>query len=141
MACVLRNIIRTAARHDEQPAGCLSPAPSPPWLRMKLLVRHAGGELTVGSQKEFLLLWQRGVIAADDLVRREGQERWTAAGELPWIRGMRLDARRDSRRLLWLTVALMIAGLLAALWIQGRAPQVARRSLARPSGAVRAVPR
>ena len=53
---------------------------------MKLLVRHAGGELTVGSQKEFLLLWQRGVIAADDMVRREGQERWTAAGELPWIR-------------------------------------------------------
>src|SRR5712671_4800502 len=73
--------------------------------------------------------------------RREVQERWTAAGELPWIRGMRMDARKDSRRLLWLTVALMFAGLLAALWIQGRAPQVARRSLAHPSGAVRAVPR
>ncbi|HKB76924.1 MAG TPA: GYF domain-containing protein [Myxococcales bacterium] len=106
---------------------------------MKLLVRHAGGELTVGSQKEFLLLWQRGVIAPDDMVRREGQERWTAAGELPWIRGMRMDARRDSRRLLWLTVALMFAGLLAALWIQGRAPQLARKS--GPPGAVRAVPR
>src|SRR3989441_11700171 len=108
---------------------------------MKLLVRHAGGELTVGSQKEFLVLWQRGVIASDDMVRREGQERWTAAGELPWIRGMKLDARRDSRRLLWLTVLLMIVGLLAALWIQGRAPQVARRSAAHPPGAVRAVPR
>ena len=106
---------------------------------MKLLVRHAGGELTVGSQKEFLLLWQRGVIAPDDLVRREGQERWTAAGELPWIRGMRMDARRDSRRLLWLTLALMFAGLLAALWIQGRAPQLARKSGS--PGAVRAVPR
>jgi hypothetical protein len=106
---------------------------------MKLLVRHAGGELTVGSQKEFLLLWQRGVIAPDDMVRREGQERWTAAGELPWIRGMRMDARRDSRRLLWLTVALMFAGLLAALWIQGRAPQLARKSGS--PGAVRAVPR
>ncbi len=108
---------------------------------MKLLVRHAGGELIVGSQKEFLLLWQRGVIAADDMVRRDGQEQWTAAGELPWIRGMRLDARRDSRRLLWLTVALMVLGLLAALWIQGHAPQVARRTGARPAGAVRAVPR
>src|SRR5712671_2932404 len=64
---------------------------------MRLLVRHAGGELIVGSQKEFLLLWQRGVIAADDLVRREGQEQWTAAGELPWIHGMRRDARRRSR--------------------------------------------
>jgi len=106
---------------------------------MKLLVRHAGGELTVGSQKEFLLLWQRGVIAPDDMVRREGQERWTAAGELPWIRGMRMDARRDSRRLLWLTVALMFAGLVAALWIQGRAPQLARKSGS--PGAVRAVPR
>ena len=108
---------------------------------MKLQVRHAGGELTVGSQKEFLVLWQRGVIASDDMVRREGQERWTAAGELPWIRDMKLDARRDSRRLLWLTVLLMIIGLLAALWIQGRAPQVARRSAAHPPGAVRAVPR
>ena len=107
---------------------------------MKLEVRHAGGELTVRSQKEFLLLWQRGVIAPDDMVRREGQERWTAAGELPWIRGMRLDARRDSRRLLWLTVALMVAGLLAALWIQAHAPQVVKKSAAR-SGAVRAVPR
>jgi hypothetical protein len=108
---------------------------------MKLVVRHAGGELTVGSQKEFLLLWQRGVIAPDDQVRREGQERWTAAGELPWIRGMRMDARRDSRRLLWTTVALMVAGLLAVLWIQGHAPQVAKRAGPRPSGSVRAVPR
>jgi len=108
---------------------------------MKLLVRHAGGELTVGSQKEFLLLWQRGVIAADDLVRREGQEQWTAAGELPWIRGMRLDARKDSRRLLWLTVALMLLGLGGALWIQGHAPAVGRRAGAPPPGAVRAVPR
>jgi hypothetical protein len=108
---------------------------------MRLLVRHAGGELIVGSQKEFLVLWQRGVIAADDLVRREGQEQWTAAGELPWIHGMRMDARKDSRRLLWLTVVLMIAGLGAALWIQGHAPQVAKRAGARPPGSVRALPR
>src|SRR5712691_10416349 len=108
---------------------------------MKLLVRHAGGELTVGSQKELLLLWQRGVIAADDMVRREGQERWTAASELPWIRGMRMDARKDSRRLFWLTLALMLVGLAGAVWIQGHAPQVARRVDQRPPGAVRTVPR
>src|SRR6267143_4627471 len=57
MACVLRNILRTAGRHDERPAACLSREASPPWPGMKLLVRHAGGELTVGSQKEFLILW------------------------------------------------------------------------------------
>lgn len=108
---------------------------------MKLQVRHAGGELTLGSQKEFSLLWQRGIIAADDLVRREGQDAWIAAGDLPWIRGMRLDARKDSRRLFWLTLALMLLGLLGALWVQGHAPQVARRAGAPPPGAVRAIPR
>ncbi len=118
------------------PRGGVSTLPA-----MKLLVRHAGGELTVGSQKEFLLLWRRGVIAADDMVRREGQERWTAAGELPWIRGMRMDARKDSRRLFWLTLALMLVGLAGAVRIQGHAPQVARRVDQRPPGAVRAVPR
>jgi hypothetical protein len=81
------------------------------------------------------------VIAADDMVRREGQERWTAASELPWIHGMRMEARKDSRRLLWLTLVLMLAGLAAAIWIQGHAPQVARRVGQRPPGTVRAVPR
>jgi len=69
------------------------------------------------------------------------QERWTAAGELPWIRGMRMDARKDSRRLLWLTVVLMLVGLACAVWIQGHAPQVARRVGQRPPGAVRAIAR
>jgi len=141
MACALRNTVRTAPR-QMRAGGRLplhrgvSTLPA-----MKLLVRHAGGELTVGSQKEFLLLWQRGVIADDDMVRREGQERWTAASELPWIHGMRMEARKDSRRLLWLTLVLMLAGLAAAIWIQGHAPQVARRVGQQPPGAVRAVPR
>jgi len=107
---------------------------------MKLQVRHGGGELTVGSQKEFLLLWQRGIISADDLVRRDGQERWVPASELPWIRGMRLDARHDNRRLLWLTVVLMVLGLAGALWVQAHPGKVARRTGALPPGAVRAVP-
>ena len=108
---------------------------------MKLQVRHAGGELTVGSHKEFLLLWQRGIVAADDLVRREGQEEWTKASELPWIRGMRIQGRRDSRRLLWLTLVLLVLAFLGAVWIQRHAPQVARRTGALPTGSVRAVPR
>jgi len=108
---------------------------------MKLQVRHAGGELTVGGHKEFLLLWQRGIVAADDLVRREGQSEWTKACELPWIRGMRLQGRRDSRRLLWLTLVLLVVALLGAVWIQRHAPQVARRSGALPPGSVRAIHR
>lgn len=124
-----------------QPTGCRVARPDATSGGMKLQVRHAGGELTVGSHKEFLLLWQRGIVAADDLVRREGQEEWTPAGELPWIRGMRRDARRDSRRLLWLTLVVLAFALAGALWIQGHAPQVARRTGALPPGSVRAVPR
>ena len=87
---------------------------------MKLVVRHAGGELTVPSQKEFLVLFQRGVIAPDDLVQRDGIERWVPAAELPWIRGTAQEDRRDGRRLFWLTLALMVAGLCGVLWIQSR---------------------
>jgi len=63
---------------------------------MKLQVKQAGGaqELTVGSQKEFLQLWNRGVIAGDDLVLRG--DRWVPAAELPWIRGMAIERKRDS---------------------------------------------
>jgi hypothetical protein len=124
-----------------QASGCPLGLPSTPSTGMKLQVRHAGGELTVSSHKEFLLLWQRGIVAPDDLVRREGQNEWTPAGELPWIRGMRREARRDSRRLLWLTLAVLALALIGALWIQGHAPEVARRSGAVPPGSVRAVPR
>ncbi|HYZ88617.1 MAG TPA: DUF4339 domain-containing protein [Myxococcales bacterium] len=150
----MRNRIRTALRHpralDEVPenehsrAHCRPVAGPEGRLQsartMKLQVRHAGGELTVGSHKEFLLLWRRGIVAPDDLVRREGQSEWTKAGELPWIRGMRVQGRRDSRRLLWLTLSLLVLALFGAFWIQRHAPQVARRSGALPPGSVRAVP-
>lgn len=105
---------------------------------MKLQVRSSGGELTVPSQKEFLLLWQRGIIAPDDLVKRDGIDRWVPAAELPWIRGMSADARKDGRRLVWITVALMVLGLLAVFYLQNHAGAVAERAL--PKGAVKAVP-
>jgi hypothetical protein len=105
---------------------------------MKLQVRSNGGELTVPTQKEFLVLWQRGVIAADDLVKRDGVERWVRAADLPWIRGMTADIRKDGRRLLWITVALMIAGLGGVLYAQGTASAKARDAVKKPS--VRAVP-
>jgi hypothetical protein len=88
---------------------------------MKLTVKQEGSaqELTVPSQKEFLVLYRRGVIAPDDLVLRG--ERWVRAGELPWIAGMQMDARSDNRRLLWITVAMMLLGLAAIVWIQSHA--------------------
>ena len=111
-----------------------------PDREMKLQVRQAGGtqELTVGTQKEFLQLWNSGVIAADDLVQRG--DRWVRAADLPWIHGMLADRKRDGRRLLWITLALMLAGLAGALWIQAHAGLVAGKSGALPPGAVRAVP-
>jgi len=95
---------------------------------MKLQVKQAGGaqELTIGSQKEFLQLWNRGVIAADDLVRRG--DRWVRAAELPWIEGMARERKRDGRRLFWITLILMLLGLAGVLWIRSHAALVARKS-------------
>jgi hypothetical protein len=108
---------------------------------MKLQVKQAGStrELTVGTQKEFLQLWNRGVIAADDLVRRDDD--WIRADQLPWIRGMAVDRKRDSKRLFWITLVLMALGLGAVIWIQSRAGVVARKSGALPPGAVQPAPR
>ena len=106
---------------------------------MKLQVRSAGGELTVPDQKAFLLLWNRGVIAPDDLVKRDGVERWVRAADLPWISGTTADNTKDSRRLVWVTVALMIVGLALVLYLQSTSRGRARA--AAPKGpAVHAVP-
>ncbi len=107
---------------------------------MKLQVKQAGSatELTVGSQKEFLQLYRRGVIAPDDLVHRG--DRWVPAGQLPWIAGMAVETRRDNKRLMWITVAMMLLGLLGVVWIQSHAGTVARKTGALPPGAVKAVP-
>jgi hypothetical protein len=107
---------------------------------MKLQVKQAGGahELTVQSQKEFLQLYNRGVIAADDLVLRG--DRWVRAADLPWIHGMAQETRRSNKQLFWITVGMMIVGLIAVIWIQSHAGVVARKSGALPPGAVHAVP-
>lgn len=115
---------------------------------MKLQVRQAGqdGQLTVQSQKEFLQLYNRGVIASDDLVLRG--ERWVKACDLPWIHGMHVETRRDNRQLFWITLGMMILGLLGVIWIQSHSAAVARktgitqeqRQPVPPRGSVRAVP-
>ena len=105
---------------------------------MKLYVKSQGGELTVPSQSEFLVLWQRGFIAPDDLVMREGVERWVPAGDLPWIRGMTDGNKKDNVRLVWLTLAMMLLGLCLLLYLQSHTRAAPRR--VHPPGAVKAVP-
>ena len=61
-----------------------------------------------------------GVIAGDDLVRREGVERWVPAADLPWIRGLREGNRADGQRLFRVTLLVMAAALGAVLWLQSR---------------------
>jgi hypothetical protein len=108
---------------------------------MQLKVKQAGsaGQLTVGSQKEFLQLFNRGVIAGDDLVLRG--ERWVPAAELPWIHGMAVERKRDNKRLLWITLAMMLLGLLGVIYIETHAQQIAAKTGALPPGAIHAVPR
>ena len=53
---------------------------------------------------------------------------------------MALDTRRDNKRLFWITVGMMLLGLLGVLWIQSHAGTVARKTGALPPGGVRAVP-
>ncbi len=94
---------------------------------MKLAVRHAGGELVVQSQKEFLVLYRRGFIAADDQVRRVGappEVQWQRADELPWIRGSAVDEKKDGRRLLVVTLVMMVLGLCGVFYIQARAARL-----------------
>jgi hypothetical protein len=107
---------------------------------MKLMVKQAGAsqELTVQSQKEFLQLYNRGVITGDDLVQRG--EKWVRAMDLPWIAGMHHETKRDNKRLLWITLAMMVLGLLGVFWIQSHSAVVARKTGVVPSGSVRAVP-
>jgi hypothetical protein len=107
---------------------------------MKLQVKQAGGEseLTVGSQKELLQLFNRGVITPDDLVLRG--ERWVPAGQLPWIHGMAVERKKDNQRLLWITLAMMVLGLVAVFYIESHAQEIALKTGALPPGAVRAVP-
>ena len=108
---------------------------------MKLQVKQTGGahELTVGSQKEFLRLWNSGIISGDDLVQRGAA--WVRAEDLPWIHGMAVAKKRDRKQLFWITLALMVLGLAGVIFIQRHADTLARHTGAVPPGAVHAVPR
>jgi|SRR5579859_7775505 len=108
---------------------------------MKLQVKQAsgGGELTVGTQKEFLQLFNRGVFSPDDLVLRG--DRWVPVSQLPWIHGMAVDKKKDDKRLFWITLGMMVLGLAGVIYVESHAKQIAQKTGALPPGAVRAVPR
>ena len=79
------------------------------------------------------------MITPDDLVLRG--ERWVPAAQLPWIHGMAVEKKRDNKRMLWITLAMMLLGLLGVLYIETHARQIALKTGALPPGAVHAVPR
>src|ERR1700709_1468372 len=108
---------------------------------MKLQVKQAdgAGELTISTQKEFLQLFNRGVITPDDLVLRG--DRWVPAGNLPWIQGMAVERKKDNKRLFWITIGMMILGLAGVFYIEAHSKEIALKTGALPPGAVRAVPR
>jgi hypothetical protein len=42
------------------------------------------------------------------------------AADLPWLQGTAQQDKKDSRRLLWITVGMMVLGLFAIAWLQAR---------------------
>ena len=100
---------------------------------MKLVVRHGAGELVVPSQKEFFVLYQRGVIGPDDLVQRDGTGAFVRASDLPWIRGTSQQDAKDDRRLFWITIGMMVLGLAVIVVFQLRTDAAKRARAARPA--------
>ena len=75
----------------------------------RYVIRNAAGqELTCPSLADLHALYVQGFLADDDLVRPESSSRWTPAGALPALRGVR-EQRADPRK-----VALLL-GAAAAL--------------------------
>ncbi len=52
-------------------------------------VKNVHGQLTFGSLRELRTLYQREFLSDDDLVRREGTDRWIPAGLMPELKGSR----------------------------------------------------
>jgi hypothetical protein len=86
---------------------------------MRYLVRNARGEeLVVPSLSVLHDLYQHGFLADDDLVRSETSARWTRAGALPALHGVR-ETRADPRRVA-LLVAAAVALAAAFAFLSGR---------------------
>jgi hypothetical protein len=84
--------------------------------RVRYVIKNAEGEeLVCPSLADLHALYTQGFVADDDLVRQEGSLRWTPAGAMPALRGVR-ERRADPRKVsLLLAAALALVAALAVL--------------------------
>jgi len=85
----------------------------------RYVIRNSDGEeLLCPSLADLHALYVQGFLSDDDLVRPEGSSRWTPAGLMPALRGVR-ERRTDPRRMLIVLAAAMILALALALLARG----------------------
>ena len=84
---------------------------------MKYDVKNEHGQLTFGSLKELYVLYQREFVSDDDLVRREGTDRWVPAGSMPELKGSR-ELVADKSTPVWAAMALLFVFFLCWLAIK-----------------------
>lgn len=87
---------------------------------MKITVRHEGRDLEFPSFRDFAAMYQAHFVGPDDLVRREGSERWVKAGEMPELRALYLyeTNRRRTGRLFTFGLYLMLGLFALAILLQ-----------------------
>jgi hypothetical protein len=86
--------------------------------RIRYVIKNAEGqELVCPSLADLNALYTQGFLADEDLVRQEGTLRWTKAGAMPALRGVR-ERRADPRKVSLLLVAAL--ALVLALAVLGR---------------------
>lgn len=74
-----------------------------------------GQELVCPSLADLHALYSQGFLSDDDLVRMEGSQRWTPAGSMPALRGVR-ERKTDLRKAaIVLAAAMLLTLALAAL--------------------------
>ena len=92
---------------------------------MRFHVRHAEQELTLPSFADLASLYRVQFISDDDMVRREGSERWMRVGDLPELRALHLYDRSSTRRafnvVLWLLLGAFAVAVTVQLFLSRRA--------------------
>jgi cytochrome c551/c552 len=81
-------------------------------ITTRYVVRNARGEeLVVPSLSDVHALYAGGFLEDADLVRQERSDRWTPAGELPALHGVRQRRRESPLRVTAVVAALMALAL------------------------------
>jgi hypothetical protein len=82
--------------------------------RVKWYVKAADSdrEFALQNLAEFIDLYRIGFIGPDDLVRRGSARDWTAVRDMPELRYIKKNDRRDLVRLIAITAVLVISLLL-----------------------------